>query len=615
MLLSLANDSPGDVSESFFQKFGTERILGRLKTVDASDPLASIGMEFDGAGRVTRNCYGVFSAAWNAEKHPEWAGQVTAEAAELRAAIKSAHQAPLRFLLWAGVGAAAADAWMYHAAGLLKRGPRCYVLDSADPVKLKAILDDIERRSGLSISAVLRSALVVGTTTGMTSYEPVVALQKLANLYDRHRIDGRAHFLSLAAEGSLLDGLARERGYRRAALPLDGVVAGRHGGPLARGSLYPLALARVDLGAWIRNACLSEKDIYTAWRLASFLHAQGGAGRDKVTLVLPKDWAGAAMWTKQRFEEALGQSEKLGLKIMPCARPRLANYRPPRDPQQDRVFVAVRVSGMPGPDTAKIALLRRAGYPLAVLTLPRGSLLSRYMQVVHYCVFGLAWLRGLNFATRPGADLQEAIASRIYGEAQEAGGTAHTACWKSMVSSKRQVAFRGDLILHYDRLDLNFEPNGMDAPQLYAAILRNLVAERRIEYGDLTFFGDTRYSPAGVAVRRILDRAADGLFERRLNMPADVQEGPAAIHSCHETILGHGRCLSTVLLSEAQEPLAAARYAPDYHVAQFLATQIALAERGRPVVAITLRNLGQTSLQTLEEFFHRAASYLKPGRF
>jgi hypothetical protein len=50
-------------------------------------------------------------------------------------------------------------------------------------------------------------------------------------------------------------------------------------------------------------------------------------------------------------------------------------------------------------------------------------------------------------------------------------------------------------------------------------------------------------------------------------------------------------------------------------VAQFLATQIALAERGRPVVAITLRNLGQTSLQTLEEFFHRAASYLKPGRF
>jgi hypothetical protein len=419
----------------------------------------------------------------------------------------------------------------------------------------------------------------------------------------------------MAAEGSLLDCLARERGYRRASLQLDSTVPGCYGGPLARCSLYPLALARADLAPWIRNACLSEHDISIAWRLASFLHAQGGAGRDKVTLLMPKDWAGAAGWTKQSFEEALAHSEDLGLKIVPCAKPRLANYRPPRDPQQDRVFLAVRVGGMPGPDTAKIGLLRRSGYPLAVLTLPRASLLSRYMQFVRYSAFGLGWLRGISFAACPGADLQESIAKRIFGEAQEAGGTARTACWKLMTSSQRQVAFRGDLVLHYDRLDLNFDTDGMDAPQLYAAILRGLLADRRIDSGALTFFGDTRYAPAGVAARRILDRAADALFERRLNIPADVHEGPAVNHSCQEMILGHGRCLSTVLLSEAQEPLAAARYAPDYHVAQFLAAQVALAERGRPVVAITLRNLGETSLRTLEEFFHRAASCLKPGRF
>ncbi len=599
MLLSLANDSPGDVADSFFQTFSTERLLARLR--------AAGGAEIDGSG--------AFSAAWQAETHPEWAGQVTAEAAELRAAIRNAHRVPLRFALWAGVGAPAANTWMYQAAGLLKRGPRCYVLDSADPGKLKAVFDDIERRSGLSISSVLRSALVVGTSAGMNSYEAVVSLQKLANLYERHRIDARVHFLSLAAEGSLLDCLARESGYRRASLQLDRAVPGRYGGPLARGSLYPLALARADLGPWIRNACLSEKDISTAWRLASFLHAQGAAGRDKVTLLMPKDWAAAATWTKQSFEEALGQSEKLGLKIVPCAKPRLANYRPPRDPQQDRVFVAVRAGGMPGPDTAKIGLLRRSGYPLAVLTLPRGSLLSRYMQFVHYAVFGLAWLRGMSFAARPGADLQESTARRLFSEAQEAGGAAHTACWKLMTSSKRQVAFRGDMVLHYDRLDLNFDTGGMDAPRLYAAILRSLLADRRIEYGDLTVFGDTRYAPAGLALRRILDHAADGLFERRLNIPAGVHEGPAVNHSCQEMILGHGRSLSTVVLSEAQEPLAAARYAPDYHVAQFLAAQVALAERGRPVVAITLRNLGETSLRTLEEFFHRAASCLKPGRF
>ncbi len=627
MLLSLANDSPADRSDSHFQKFAAEQILAGLRAldgevrengtgaVDPSHPLARIGMVFDAAGHISHNCCGVFGAAWQAEKHPEWATRVAAETNELRAAIKSAHQMPLRFLIWTGSGAAAADARMFQAAGLLKRGPRCYVLDSADPAKLKAILDDIERRSGLSISSILRSSLVVGAAIGQSSYEPVVNLQKLANLCERHRIDSRVHFLSLAPEDSRLDSHARERGYRRTALHLDTSPAACHGGPLTRGSLYPLALAHTDLGPWIRNACLNEKDVYTAWRLAAWIHAQGEAGRDKITLLVPKHWAGAAAWTKQAFESSLGQSEELGLKVLPCVKPRLANYRSPKDPSQDRLFLAVKVNGMPGPDTAKIGLLRRSGYPVAVLTLPRGSLLSRYMQFAHYAVFGVAWLRGINCATRPASELQNSIAGRIFRESEELGGVQHTGCWKTMCSSPCQTAFRGELVLHYDRFNLSFDPAGMEAPQLYAAILRGLAADRRIEYGELTFFGDTRYSPSGAALRRALDRAGDELFERRLNMPADVHEGPPVNHACHEMILGHGRCFSTLVLSEAQEQLPQARYAPDYHVAQFLAAQIALAERGRPVVTITLRNLGESSLLALEEFFHRAAASLKPGRF
>jgi glucose-6-phosphate isomerase len=629
VLLSLANDLPPGVSASYFEKFNSARILdalraldakvrrGGLASIDPSHPLVRIGMEYDGSGRIARNCYGVFNLAWQAEKDPGWAERVATEAAELRAAIKDAHQAPLRFLIWAGMGGSAEDKSMYQAAGLLKRGPRCYVLDSADPGKLKAILEDIERRHGLSVSSILRSTLVVAMAMGMTSYEPVVNLQKLANLYDRHRIDSRAHFLCLALEGSRLDSFAREKGYRRVELQLDGAstTAGRHSGPLTRGSLYPLALARVDLRSWIEGACLSDKNVHTAWRLASFLHAQGEARRDKVTLLLPKHWSGAAVWTKQDFEESLGKSEERGLKIIPCARPRLANYRSPKDPQQDRVFLAVRVNGMPGPEAAKVGLIRRSGYPVAVLTMPRGALLSTYMQFIHYTVFGLAWLRGMNFVTQPGVELYKAIASRIFGEAEDAGGTTQTSSWKLMASSPKQVSFRGALVLHYDRLNLDLETEGKEAPQIYAAILSRLAAERRIEYGELTFFGDTRYSPAGVALRRVLDHAAERLFEQRLNMPADVYEGPAVNHSYHEMIIGHGRCLSTVLLSERQEQLAAARYASDYHLAQFLATQIALAERERPVVAITLKDLGETSLRALEEFFRRAAACLKPGRF
>jgi glucose-6-phosphate isomerase len=629
VLLTLSNDVPHGSSNSHFEKFAAQRVLEGLKkldaqarqqgldAIDASDPLVRIGMETDSEGRVTRNGYGVFDLSWQAEKHPEWAGRIADEVAQIRTDIKSAHQSPLRFLIWAGMGGSAEDKSMYLAAGLLKRGPRCYVLDSTDPSKLKSILEDIERRHGLPITAVLRSTLVVGMAMGMTSYEPVVNLEKIANLYERYRVDSRPNMVYLTLPGSLLDKFGRERGYRRIELQPDGdnSTAGRHSGPLTRGSLYPLALARADLSAWIEGTFLSEANIHTAWRLASFLHAQGEACRDKITLMLPRHWNGAAIWTKQNFEESLGKSELLGVKVLPCAKPRLANYRSPKDPRQDRVFLAVTVKGQPGPDSAKIGMLRRAGYPVAVLTFPRGSLLSTYMQFIHYTVFGVAYLRGMNFVTQPSVELYKSIANRIFGEAETSGGTAQTAEWKHMAGSPRQISSGGALTLHYDRLCFDVEPGGMSAPQVYAGILKKLASERRIEYGELTFFGDTRYSERGAALRKRLDRAAEQLFERRLNMPADVYEGPAMNHSYHEMIIGHGRCFSTVLVSDKQEQLPQARYAPDYHMAQFLATQMALAGRGRPVVSIRLKNLEEPSLRALDEFFRRAAACLKAGRF
>jgi hypothetical protein len=94
-------------------------------------------------------------------------------------------------------------------------------------------------------------------------------------------------------------------------------------------------------------------------------------------------------------------------------------------------------------------------------------------------------------------------------------------------------------------------------------------------------------------------------------MPADVYEGPAMNHSYHEMVIGHGRCLSTVLLSEKAESMPEAGYKADYHRAQFLATQMALEQRGRLVVSITLRDLSEASLKALDEFFRQAAAQLK----
>ena len=602
--LSLYNSGS---TETAFNRFIAEKVLDRLRALDAraragglaalrpaDDPLVAIGTEFDAGGHVTKNSYGIFNLSWQAQEHPEWAEKIAAEVAEIRGKIRETHGVELRYLIWAGMGGSIEDKSMYQALGLLKKGPQFYALDSTDPAKLKHILGDMQGRSKRPLGEILRSTLVVGMAMGMTSYEPVVNLEKLSALYAKNGVDSRPNFLYLTLPGSLLDEFAGPRGYRKVELQLDGqnTTAGRHSGPLTRGSLYPLALAGVNLRSWIAGTFLSDEEILTAWKLAAFIHAQhaqGEAGRDKLTLTLPKEWAGAALWTKQDFEESLGKSETSGLKIVIGEKP-----LKPVGYGEDRAFLFV------GPSDA-VTGLRRAGYPVAVLKLPARCTLSRYMQFIHYAVFGVGYLRRMNFVTQPSVELYKSIANTLHAEAKRAGGIEKTAAWREFASNR--VQWRG-ISLHGDFL---FSP-GATAPQIYAMLLSLSAELRQIEYGELTFFGDTRYSPQGRRIRRSLDRAAARLFQRKLKMPCDVYEGPAMNHSYHEMIIGHGKCFSTVLLSDKQETIRNINYQPGYHMAQFLATKLALERKGRQVVALTVRDLSERTLAALDEFFDEAAA-------
>ena len=103
------------------------------------------------------------------------------------------------------------------------------------------------------------------------------------------------------------------------------------------------------------------------------------------------------------------------------------------------------------------------------------------------------------------------------------------------------LRWRGGVTLFHHRLPEAIAIDGKDAATCYATILRQLAEDRRIEYGELTFFGDTRYSAGGRALRKVLDRAGEQVFRSALKMPVDIYEGPAMNHSYHEMVIGHGR--------------------------------------------------------------------------
>ena len=564
--LSILNDAARAQTAENAARFENERVLERLRSQDRPNdaPLMRLGDE----------SWGVLDLPLEAAAHPEWPAQIAEEIAQLR------EKRNIRFLIWAGMGGSIEDKLVYQAAGLLKGGPRFYALDSADPAKLKAIVHDMQERAHVPMAELLLSTLVVGMAMGMTSYEPVLNLEKIAILFERNGLDAAPNMLCLTLPGSLLDRFAESRGCTRIPLQLDGrnTTAGRHSAPLTRGSLYPLALAGVDLAPWIAATQLSDEDIHTAWKLAAFLQAQGVAGRDKVTLLLPKSWSGAALWTKQDFEESLGKSEALGIKIVIQERVKTRFYQKPGNPKQDRCFLSVQLRGEPHPEADAITELRHMKYPIAALTFPRRALIATWMQFVHYAVFGLAYLRAMNFVTQPSVELYKSIAAEIYAAPGEA--------WQKLVAQQE----------HW-------------TPEHYIGALRAAI-RGGANYAELTFFGDLRYGDEGKRMRRILQTAADRVFRMPFKMPVDIGEGPAMNHSYHEMIIGHGGCFSTLIASARQARFPGAQYEPDYHMAQFIATKTALERRGRAVVPLLIKDLEEPSLSGLETFFNEVASHL-----
>ena len=686
---TLSRDRVLDRARSL-SRLAREQGLGSLRVAD--DPLIPIAMELDERGRLTKNSLGVLDLAWQVAQHPEWPARIQAEVDAIRAGIQAAHGVKLENLIWAGMGGSAEDKVMYQQMGLLEGGVRVWILDSTDPAKLQAILAAITRRDPLPRA--LRKTLVLGMAMGMTSYEPVVNLEKLDLLFRRNKVPSQSNFLYMTLPGSLLDRFAGPRGYRRVGLQPDGdnTTAGRHSGPLTRGSLYPLALNGVNLDAWMAATVLSGDEMEQALRMSAFLHGNGLEGRDKITLLLPAEWTGAGVWTKQDFEESLGKSEELGIKVFPAhlAPPGaglpaslLARTAPPEDclpasllartappearlrashptrtapsadlpashlartaspgaelpashlahtappeaslppgsPSQDRVFWAVQVPGCDNPDRALLRQLKQQGYPVAVLDLRGPMALPRYMQWVHTVVFGLGCLRQMNFVTQPSVELYKQIAARLHAQARRAGSISRTRPWRGLARTPYRAAAPGRITLHYDSLvrarlmaPQDLGPARLGAAEILARAAGRLHQQRKIEYAEMTFYGDMRYRPEGQRLRRLLDAVANNVFAARLRISTDVYEGPAMNHSYHEMIIGHGRCFSIVLATRKQARLRSLDYRADYHQAQWLATKLALERRGRAVVAVTFPDLSRPSLRALQAFFRDFGRRLK----
>jgi transaldolase/glucose-6-phosphate isomerase len=232
--------------------------------------------------------------------------------------------------------------------------PTLYVLDSTDPVQIKAVENAVDLKSTL---------FIVSSKSGST----IETLSFFKYFYVLTGENG-AQFMAITDPGSPLETLAREKGFRDIFLnPAD--IGGRYSA-LSYFGLVPAALLGIDLDRlWanadrMMSACgpkVSGSDHPGMW-LGAILGVMGQQGRDKISLFCSPSMSGFADWAEQLIAESTG---KEGRGLLPVAGATIGN---PHDYVTDRLFIYLRLEGDNNQETDQGMLsLQDAGQPCVTL--------------------------------------------------------------------------------------------------------------------------------------------------------------------------------------------------------------------------------------------------------
>jgi transaldolase/glucose-6-phosphate isomerase len=240
-----------------------------------------------------------------------------------------------------------------------RRGfPQLHVLDSTDPANVAAVEAAVDSR---------RTLFIVASKSGAT-IEPNCFYK-----YFRGKLSGTnrgwaRQFVAITDEGTVLHEEARAQKFRDIFIaPSD--VGGRYSA-LSFFGLVPAACIGVPLRAFLAKAremaarCGADvaSDDNVGLQLGAAMGLAALEGKDKLTLILPRQWARFGLWIEQLIAESTG---KQGKGIVPIAGEPL---REVGGYGSDRFFVHLRQRGKRNAAVERyVAALRASGHLVTVI--------------------------------------------------------------------------------------------------------------------------------------------------------------------------------------------------------------------------------------------------------
>ncbi len=271
-----------------------------------------------------------------------------AHLAELRAFADEIRRARFQSIVLCGMGGSSLGVEVLRdVVGSARGRPPLFILDTTDPLAIRALARKIEPR---------RTLFIISSKSGGT-------IETLSH-YHYFAAHAPAHnFIAITDAGSGLHQLAREKNFRRVfENPAD--IGGRFS-VLSFFGLVPAALLGIDLAKLLdraeemARACRADvpaEENPGEW-LGVALATLAQRGRDKVTFVAPRALAAFGAWAEQLIAESTG---KEGQGIVPIDGEPLGK---PAVYGTDRVFVHLHIQRDTRTERA-LAALEKIGHPI-----------------------------------------------------------------------------------------------------------------------------------------------------------------------------------------------------------------------------------------------------------
>jgi len=241
--------------------------------------------------------------------------------------------------------------------------PELHVLDSTDPVQIKAIEQKLDLKKTLCI---------VSSKSGST-LEPNIFKQYFFERVKKavgEKLVG-SRFIAVTDPGSKMQQVAETDKFWKifAGVPS---IGGRYSA-LSNFGMVPAAAMGLDVGKFLKgthemvNACgaNSAADANPGVILGTILGVAANHGRDKITIITSPGVFDLGAWLEQLIAESTG---KIGKGIIPVDREKLAK---PDTYGSDRVFAYLQLANKTNKaQDAAVAALEKAGHPVIRITLP-----------------------------------------------------------------------------------------------------------------------------------------------------------------------------------------------------------------------------------------------------